>query len=134
MDTDDSDTNLYDSEYDSDDSSQDEICYVRDHKIVNKSMMLYVTWVSGRREWSDIENVQKDFPNVVKKYMEKHKIAYNNGENSKKKSNTRKVNHSKVKKSSAANAKKSKFLNSLFIHHFYTNIFYINYTHRKMYT
>ena len=70
MDTDDSDTNLYGSD-DSNDSSQDEICYIKDHKIVNNSMMLYVTWLKGGREWSDLENVQKDVPNLVKQYMEK---------------------------------------------------------------
>ena len=70
MDTDDSDRNLYDSDDDSNDSSQDEICYIKDHKIVNNSMKLYVTWVKGGREWSDLEHVRKYFPNLVKQYME----------------------------------------------------------------
>ena len=133
MDTDDSDRNLYDSDDDSNDSSQDEICYIKDHKIVNNSMKLYVTWVKGGREWSDLEHVRKDFPNLVKQYMEKKNIEYN-GESYKKKSNTKKVNHSKVNTPSAVTAQKSKFVNSFFIHHVYTNIFYINYTHRNMYT
>ena len=32
-------------------------------------MELLIVWTSGKREWSNIKNVKKDCPNLVKKYM-----------------------------------------------------------------
>ena len=35
----------------SDESSQDELCYIRDHRMTKDGMELYVTWVKGGRDW-----------------------------------------------------------------------------------
>ena len=51
------------------DDDDDEICYICDHKGVNNGMELLIVWTSGKREWSNIKNVKKDCPNLVKKYM-----------------------------------------------------------------
>ena len=55
---------------DDDDSDDDEICYIRDHREENNDTMeLLIVWISGKREWSNIKNVKKDFPNIVSKYI-----------------------------------------------------------------
>ena len=55
---------------DDDDSDDDEICYIRDHREENNGTMeLLIVWTSGKREWSNIKNVKKDFPNIVSKYI-----------------------------------------------------------------
>ena len=55
---------------DDDDSDDDEICYIRDHREENNGTMeLLIVWTSGKREWSNIKNVKKDFPNIVNKYI-----------------------------------------------------------------
>ena len=71
MDTDNSDRYMYVSDDDSNDSLEDEICFIKDHKFVNNRMKLHVTWVNGGREWSDLEHMRQDFPNLVEQYMEK---------------------------------------------------------------
>ena len=54
----------------SDDDDDDEICYICDHRKANNgSMELLIVWTKGKREWSNIKNVKKDCPNLVKKYM-----------------------------------------------------------------
>ena len=56
--------------YDSDDTDDDdEICFIRDHREVNNSLELLVVWTSGQRQWSNIKNVNKGFPNIVNKYI-----------------------------------------------------------------
>ena len=55
---------------DDDDDDDDEICFIRDHREVkNGTMELLVVWTSGKREWSNIKNVKKDFPYIVNKYI-----------------------------------------------------------------
>ena len=55
------------TDYDDDD---DEICYIRDHREENNGTMeSLIVWTSGKREWSNIKNVKKDFPNIVNKYI-----------------------------------------------------------------
>ena len=55
---------------DDDDSDDDEICYIRDHREENNGTMeLLIVWTSGKREWINIKNVKKDFPNIVSKYI-----------------------------------------------------------------
>ena len=56
---------------DSDDTDDDdEICYICDHREENNGTMeLLIVWTSGKREWSNIKNVKKDFPNIVNKYI-----------------------------------------------------------------
>ena len=56
---------------DSDDmDDDDEICFICDHREVkNGTMGLLVVWTSGKREWSNIKNVKKDFPYIVNKYI-----------------------------------------------------------------
>ena len=55
---------------DDDDDDDDEICYICDHREENNGTMeLLIVWTSGKREWSNIKNVKKDFPNIVNKYI-----------------------------------------------------------------
>ena len=55
---------------DNTDDDDDEICYICDHREENNGTMeLLIVWTSGKREWSNIKNVKKDFPNIVSKYI-----------------------------------------------------------------
>ena len=52
------------------DDDDDEICYICDNREENNGTMeLLIVWTSGKREWSNIKNVKKDFPNIVNKYI-----------------------------------------------------------------
>lgn len=52
------------------DTEDDEICYIRDHRKANNGTMeLLIVWTKGNREWSNIKNVRKDCPNLLNKYI-----------------------------------------------------------------
>ena len=55
-------------------SDDDEICFIRNHRITKGSIELDVYWTSGRREWGDIDNVRQDGPNIVKKYVDDNSL------------------------------------------------------------
>ena len=55
---------------DSDDMEDDDkICFICDHREVNNGLELLVVWTSDKREWSNINNVKQDFPNIVNNYI-----------------------------------------------------------------
>ena len=59
-----------DSDDTDNDDDDDEICYICDHREENNGTMeLLIVWTIGKREWSNIKNVKKDFPNIVNKYI-----------------------------------------------------------------
>ena len=51
--------------------------YIHDHIEVNNGMELLLVWTSDKREWSNIKNVKKDFPNILNKYINDKGIKLN---------------------------------------------------------